>query len=171
MQSVALTTDQGCGTSNLAGAIVTAGFEYEARLTLPEGTCKTGTLVMLTYQNGGARVATLHPPAGAPAGTKYPAVERFKWTGVGTAQNPITLYYDDVSPYDGVDKRLMPMCTGDPRPDPVGAPYALGSNPDSVLPPADPAHTSCMIVSTESAGNGGTYEAYVFSRVDGWKSG
>ncbi len=51
-------------------------------------------------------------------------------------------------------------------------PFVLDANADDVLPPATERHgasTSCMIVSTEAAG--GTYEAYVYSKVDGWKSG
>ena len=157
-------------TSTFQGSSLNNGtFEYEARLSLPDNVtpCKSGSLVMFTYQSGSTRVATLHPP-GNTTGTKFPVVERIKWTGVGASQNPITLSYDDVYPYDGVGALVMPMCTSDPRPNPVGAPFVLGSNPDGVLPSG---HTSCMIVSTEAAGAGGTYEAYVYSKVDGWKSG
>ncbi len=42
---------------------------------------------------------------GSTTGTEYPVVERIKWTGLGTSQNPITLDYDDIYPYDGADKR------------------------------------------------------------------
>jgi hypothetical protein len=160
-----------CNTS-LNGTIVgtTGTFEYEARLTGDVINCKSGDLVMFTYQQGQTRVATLSPP-GPDAGTKFPVVERIKWTNVSTGQNPITIKYDDVYPYDGTnvagasDLRTMLMCTSDPRPNPGTAPFALGSNPDNVLT-GD--HTSCMIVSTESAG--GTYEAYVYSKVDGYRS-
>jgi hypothetical protein len=173
VQSVALDSTSGCGSGNFGGgsAVVTPGFEYEARLTLPAGTttCKTGTLVMLTYANGSTRVATLHPPAGV-SGAKYPVVERFKWTHIaGTV--PITLSYDDTGPTYGDVPVPMPMCIRDPR-SPAGTGYVLGSNLDNVLPGSD---TSCIISREQHTAvdpaDGGTYEAYVFSSVDGWKSG
>jgi hypothetical protein len=165
--AVALSENQACGTSPFGGGTtnITPGFEYEAKLTLPSGTCKSGSLVMFTYQNASQRVATLHPPGDPVNHLKYPVVERIKWTGLGTVQRPFKLSYDDIPPY-GDHLQEMPMCLSDPRPNPGSAPFALGSNPDSVLP-GD--HTSCMIVSAEYAG--GTYEAFVYSKVDGFRAG
>ena len=151
-----------CG-STFSGAALEGTFEYTAQLSLPDGVsaCKSGDLVMFTYNSGSNLVATLHP-IGNPGGAKYPVVERIRWDGLGSAQNPVTLYYDDAFPYDGADKRLMLECTSDPR---DGSEFGLGPSPESVLTDD---HTSCMIQSTDFAG--GQYEAYVFSSVDGWKS-
>ncbi len=144
---------------------VEGNFQYQAKLHAVNGDCKTGELVMLTYtsqQNG--LVATLHP-TNTTAGTKFPVIEWIKWTGLtGTAQNPVTLRYDDIAPY-GDATREMPMCKFDPRPD--GDSFGLNDATD-IFPEATPVHTSCMIVSTDSAG--GTYEAYVYSEVDGYRS-
>jgi hypothetical protein len=150
-----------CGTT-FSGTALVGTFEYTAQLSLPEGVevCKDEDLVMFTYASGSTLVATLHPE-GAGDGTKYPVVERIRWTGLGGAQNTVTLSYDDVAPYDGADKRLMLQCDSDPR----DGEFGLGPNPDSVLPTGE---TSCLIEATYSAG--GKYQAYVFSNVDGWKS-
>jgi hypothetical protein len=152
-----------CG-STFSGTALVGTFEYTAQLSLPDGVeaCKSDDLVMFTYKSGSTLVATLHPE-GAGGGTKFPVVERIRWTGLGIDQNAVTLYYDDVAPYDGADKRLMVQCTSDPR---DGTEFGLGPNPSSVLTDD---HTSCLIKATYS--DGGAYEAYVFSSVDGWKGG
>ncbi len=149
---------------------VEGNFEYKAKLYTVGGNCKVGELVMLTYTSQqNALVATLHPTS-ATTGTTFPVIEWIKWTGLPGSQNPVTLRYDDVAPYGDVT-REMPMCLYDPRPKPITDPFGLtevdeATNP--IFPAADPAHTSCMIVSTDSAG--GTYEAYVYSKVDGYRS-
>jgi hypothetical protein len=159
------------------GASTDGTFEYKARLGLVNGHCKDSALVMETFrQTPSSLVATLHPignpgttcPGGANC---FPVVERIRWTGLGTPQNPITLHYDDTYPYDGNGAPVMLMCLSDPRVTP-NAPidddrFTLKTSLTGVLPTA--VDTSCMIVSTDSAG--GSYEAWIYSSVDGWKGG
>src|SRR5438034_7090536 len=103
---------------------------------------------------------------------------------------PITLKYDDTAPYDGVDYpainningvgtndgwRVMKLCGSDPRPNPDTSPFDLGGNTPA-MPASDPTdgpHTSCMLQSTDSAGTGPnfrTYDAWIFSNVDGGRT-
>ena len=152
--------------STFTGGSTDGTFDYTAQLTAGTSGCKNSALVMVTYNDGTRRVATLHPAGnagtGCPGPTCLSVVERIRWGNLPLKQNPITLRYDDTYPYGDVTQE-MPMCIRDPRPDPVNHPFVLGSNPASVLPAP---HTSCMIISTETAG---TYEAYIYSSVDGYR--
>ncbi len=121
----------------LSGTVVGSSgtFEYEARLSGSQTACKTGDLIMYTYQQGSTRVATLSPP-GSNGGATFPVVERIKWTSVGANQNPITVKYDDVYPYNGKDAngnddlKTMLMCNADPR-----DPNATGPDAAFILKP------------------------------------
>lgn len=165
----------GLGFGGTGGAV-----DYSAQLVAQNGACKSSNVVMYSYTPGTNQLfATLNPVTGG--GTKYQVVEHIHWTGItGDSQNPITLKYDDVAPYDGVDTagiagndgwRVMKLCGSDPRPNPVTDPFNLGGNtPAMPAADADGAHTSCMLQSTDSAGsgpNGRVYDAWVYSLVDG----
>jgi hypothetical protein len=163
------------------GGVVT----YTAQL-VEDGGCKEDNVVMYSYTPGTNQLfATLNPIAGG--GTQYQVVEHIHWTGIGgDVQNPITLRYDDTAPYDGVDNaginninggtndgwRIMKMCGSDPRPAPDS--FDLGGV-TPVMPSADPLpaggqHSSCMLLSSFSAGDGPSdraYDAWVYSLVDG----
>lgn len=158
-----------------AGAV-----DYSAQLVENELGCKGDDVVMYSYTSGsGSFFATLNPVTGG--GPQYEVVEHIQWTGIsGDVQNPITLRYDDIAPYDGVDTagiagndgwREMKMCGSDPRPDATSDPFNLGGAiPDMPPSDADGAHTSCLLTSTFSAGTGTGdrhYDAWVFSKVDG----
>jgi hypothetical protein len=150
---------------------------YSAQLVANNG-CKSDDVIMYSYTPGTNQLfATLYPLT--PGGTKYQVVEHIHETGIsGSAQNPITLKYDDVAPYDGVDTpgiagndgfRIMRMCGSDPRSDPES--FDLGGATPAMPPDdADGAHTTCMLTNTFSAGSGPTdrtYDAWLYSRVDG----
>lgn len=166
------TVDPSCSTSFSGTTLSGTTAEYQAKLHSPDGgpTCKVGDLVMYTYKSGTELFATLHPTA---VGTKFKVVEHIRWEGLaGHAQNPVTLVYDDIAPYDGVDKRTMLLCKKDPRPDPVGFPFDLASGPlptlDAEVLPAG--ETTCMIESTDAAGStGATFDAWIYSNVDGYR--
>ncbi|MGH3136539.1 MAG: hypothetical protein ACRDPV_08615, partial [Gaiellaceae bacterium] len=136
--------------------------------------------------------ATLNPVT--PGGTTYEVVEHIHWTGItGDDQNRITLRYDDTAPYDGVDNsgihninggtndgwRVMKLCQSDPRPDPGSSPFDLDGNTPGMpaaetLPGPEGPHSTCMLQSTDSAGSGPsarTYDAWLFSTVDGARNG
>ncbi|HEU5207569.1 MAG TPA: hypothetical protein VFT94_08175, partial [Gaiellaceae bacterium] len=150
---------------------------YSAQLVANNG-CKEDDVIMYSYTPGTNRLfATLYPLT--PGGTQYEVVEHIHETGLsGSTQNPITLKYDDVAPYDGVDTagiagndgfRILQMCGSDPRPDPES--FDLGGATPA-MPPADAdgPHTSCMLTSTFSAGSGPSdrhYDAWLYSKVDG----
>jgi hypothetical protein len=144
--------------------------EYEARL-ITSGECKADPLVMYSYSDGAnGLLLNLHPTntvncAAVPRpATCYDVLEHIVWTGIDRdSQNPVTLYYDDVPPYDGVDKRLMLPCDSNT----LTGPWTLSANP---VMPGD--HTSCLLESTDSAGAGvddRSYEAWIFSSVDGYR--
>jgi len=151
------------------GNVFGSGVEYSAQLS-PNGTaCKTGDVVMYTYNLDGTRFATLHPASGS--GT-FKVVEHIRWRGFGEAQNPVTLWYDDDPPYDGANKKTMLLCKSDPRTDPTGDPFVLPStvSDTDVLPTNE---TSCMLRSTDSApastdsDTSRAYDAWIYSNVDG----
>jgi len=154
-----------CDGKTFTGGSTEGTFDYTAQLAVG-GVCKHSALVMGTYIDGNRRVATLHPTgtagSGCPGPTCLPVVERIRWGNLPLIQHPLKLWYDDTYPYGDVTQE-MPWCTRDPRPDPAHFPFGLGSDLQGVLPGT---HTSCMIISTETAG---TYEAYVFSSVDGYR--
>jgi hypothetical protein len=176
--------------NDLSGS--TGNVLYEARLIKKGADCKSGDVVMYSYKDTDNKLfASLHPTTGVDCtvtptpSSCYNVLERIYVTGLtGDGQNPVTIYYDDIPPYDGVadangrgGKRLMEQCLTDPR-DP-GSPWDIPSTP--AMPPAEGddltkngPHTSCMLQSTDSAGvlsSGRTYEAWIFSSVDGFRAG
>lgn len=166
--------------STFSGTTLSGGTaKYVAKLHSPGpggATCKSGELVMYTYKSGSDLFATLHPTSGS--GT-FKVVEHIHWEGldVGNTQNPVTLTYDDTAPYDGADKRTMLLCKKDPRPNAVDFPFDLPAGEltatfdATVLPSGE---TSCMIQSTDSAGtaeNARTYDAWIYSNIDGSRMG
>lgn len=172
---------QGFGFGGTGGTVV-----YEAQLVPINGDCKLDQLVMFwsTRSTPGSPdgdqelFATLNPVNENAA--PYEVVEHLRWTGIsGDSQNPIKLRYDDIPPYDGVDTaiagndgwREMKLCGSDPRPDKND--FELGGSTPAM--PADtPAHTTCMLQSTDSAGTGPNlrvYDAWLFSTVDGARGG
>jgi hypothetical protein len=148
--------------------------EYEAQLELKDGECKDDDLVMFTYKDGDDLFATLHPVTEPNVPDFFRVVEHITWEGVASAsdpyaQNPVTLWYDDIAPYDGVDtpgiagndgKWTMKLCKQDPR----TGDFTLDPDIDDadILPTGE---TTCMILSTDLAGD--KYEAWLFSNVDG----
>jgi hypothetical protein len=153
--------------------------EYFAQLVGVNGGCKTGNVVMYSYTEGTNKLfAALYPVT--PGGPLYEVVEHIHWTGItGNSQNMITLRYDDIAPYDGVDTagipgndgwRVMKFCDDDPRPDPTAAPFDLGGN----TPGMPAGETTCILQSTDSAGtllSGLSKDAWLFSFVDGARGG
>ena len=139
---------------------------YEAQL-VPQGDtpCKDSLVVMYSYvPDTNQLYATLHPPT--EGGTDpWEVVEHIRWTGITLdTQNPITLWYDDSPPYDGVGHTDLIPCNLDPRDDPNS--FVLPSHAD--LTPGS--ETSCMLASTDSAGSGPddrSYDAWIYSNVDG----
>jgi hypothetical protein len=139
---------------------------YEARLVPQSGRpCKSNLVVMYSYlPDINQLFATLHPPTGA-ANDPWEVVEHIHWTGITLdVQNPITLWYDDDPPYDGVGHTDLVPCNSDPRATPTS--FDLGAHGD--LTPG--AEKSCMLVATDSAGSGPDdriYDAWIYSSVDG----
>ena len=174
------TTSFSCSDTSPMSGVGFAGtggtLEYRAVLVAKaDGTCKSGDAVMYSQTSAGNHFyATLYPVTANPANL-YAVVENIHWTGItGSAQNPVTLQYDDIAPYDGVDTtsipgndgwRTMLRCASDPRPDPDG--FSLGT------PPADPGmptgETTCMLRSTDIAG--GIFDGWLYSLVDGSRGG
>ena len=148
---------------------------YEAVLVAQGGACKSGDAVMYSQASAGNELfAVLHPVVPPPpGGTTYQVVEHIVWTGItGNVQNPVTLEYDDIAPFDGLAPspwRTMLQCDTDPRPDPIGDPWDLGGNTPVMPPGGSPAHTTCMLRSTDIAGGG--FEAWLFSTIDGGRHG
>jgi hypothetical protein len=156
--------------------------EYRAVLVAKASNeCKTGDAVMYSQTSAGNNFnATLYPLTPDPT-KKFEVVENIKWTGItGNAQNPVTLQYDDIAPYNGVDTpgiagndglRTMLMCGSDPRLDPIGDPFDLGGThptmPDAAA--GESPHTTCMLRSTDIAG--GIFDAWLYSTVDGYRTG
>ena len=139
---------------------------YEAQL-VPQGTaCKDNFVVMYSYLPGTNQLfATLHPPA--EGGTDpWQVVEHIRWTGITLdTQNPITLWYDDSYPYDGNPHTDLVPCNSDPRTNPND--FELPASYGTLLPGTE---TSCILSSTDSAGSGPdnrTYEAWIYSNIDG----
>ena len=184
-----LTTTPTCDEP-FQGHALSATVLYEAQLVFQSLVCKDGDVVMYSFAPGTNELfATLHPVT--PGGTPYQVVEHLRRTGIGgDIQNPITLQYDDIAPFDGVDHaggtndgwRLMKLCGSDPRPFPSNPPLAAGESPFDLggNTPAMPAadgdgpHTTCMLQSTDSAGtgtSGRTYDAWLFSIIDGARGG
>ena len=105
-------------------------------------------------------------------GTKVPLVERIEWAFGGNAQNPFTVIFDDEFPFARADAHDMLYCKLEPR---DGSEFGLDDAYDelaettSVLPGSE---TSCLIQTTEHAetATGGTFVAYVYSSIDGWRS-
>jgi hypothetical protein len=140
--------------------------EYSAQLVPQDGDCKDSALVMYSYEpNTNQLFATLNPPT-EDASDPWEVVEHIRWTGITLdTQNPITLWYDDVAPYDGVSRTNLIPCDSDPRDDPTS--FALPASHPELMPAG---HTSCLLASTDSAGSGPddrSYEAWIYSEVDG----
>jgi len=163
----------GIGFGGTGGTVV-----YSAQL-VANGGCKSSNVVMYSYTPGTNQLFAVLSPA-TPGGTTYQVVEHISWTGItGDVQNPITLRYDDIAPYDGVDYpdvsgndgwRVMKLCNNDPRPDPISSPFDLDGN-TPVMPAGE---TTCMLQSTDSAGTAPSarvYDAWLFSTVDGARGG
>jgi len=91
----------------------------------------------------------------------------------GTPQPLMTLFYDDTFPFSQADATPMPFCQQDPR-DTTEFGLQPGLDPATVLPGTA---TSCLIQQTMSAvrpdavnhPDQGTYTAYVYSRLDGYR--
>jgi hypothetical protein len=138
---------------------------YSVQL-VANGGCKSDDMIMYSYTPGTNKLFAVLSPISP--GAHYESVEHIQWDGITLdTQNPITLWYDDTVPYDGADKVTLIPCNSDPRTDPES--FTLpGSAPHSTLMPSG--HTSCMLQSTDSAGSGPdnrSYDAWIFSTVDG----
>ncbi|HEX2346685.1 MAG TPA: hypothetical protein VHI12_08875 [Gaiellaceae bacterium] len=158
---------------------------YSAQLTPPpNGVCKQDLLLMTSVTSGtgdsSQMFATLSPLT--TGGAQNKVVEHIVWSGITKdIQNPITLLYDDIPPFDGVNHaggtndgfRVMQLCESDPRPNKNS--FDLGGNTPS-MPPADAdgPHTTCMLQSTDSAGantSNRSYDVWLFSLIDGLRGG
>jgi hypothetical protein len=155
--------------------------EYRAQLVFQGTSCKNESVLMysqtIANPNGSNEFfATLNPVT--PGGPEYEVVERIHWEGAtGDNQHLITLRYDDTRPYDGVENtstpaiegwRVMELCGSDPRPDPND--FELGAVSPALGADDNGPHTTCMLQSTVSAGegpNGRTYDAWLYSKIDG----
>ncbi len=159
VQPTCLTPFSGQAFGSAAGTVI-----YEAQL-VPQGTaCKNDLVVMYSYLPGTNQLfATLHPPT--EGGAPWEVVEHLRWTGITfDIQNPITLWYDDSPPYDGVGHTDLVPCNSDPRTNPNS--FVLPTHGD--LTPGS--ETSCLLVATDSAGSGPDdriYDAWIYSNVDG----
>ena len=139
---------------------------------------------LIDYSNSASeRTATLQPVGGD--GTYIPMVEYIKWD-LPTDGSQIELRYDDTVPY--TDPKEMLQCKMDPRANPsllgpVGGDesstadllLASGVTPDQVLPDTPAGYegrdgnvTSCWILTLSKDGE---YVAYVYSSIDGFRSG
>ena len=147
--------------------------QYRARLELNSlGQCKEENVVMFSFVPDTNEVFAQLSPVGS--GEDYEVVERIQWSEITIdLQNPVTLWYDDIPPYGDDRTRDLLPCNLDPRS--PARPFELPGNAPhpGLMPPVpagDPPHTSCLLESTDSAGSGPdnrTYEAWIFSTVDG----
>jgi hypothetical protein len=127
------------------------------------GKCAAGQeYVVFAWTAGGQQYAKLEPVGDG--AENVPAVEKITWSFSGSAQNPLTVYYDD-DLSDGLQPAEMPICVSDPR-DPQGdnPEFDLLSPVPDVMPSGA---TSCVIRSVEDAG--GIFTAYVYTTIDGWR--
>lgn len=92
---------------------------------------------------------------------QVPVVVKAYFSFEGTAQNPLTQYYDDLPPYDGQNAKVLQQCTSDP--------IKPGTDFDLVDPSADPRpadETSCL--ARKLTISGGSEIIWVFTKEDGW---
>ena len=131
-----------------------------------QGQPRRHVLVLAGYQP-----ALRDAPSPTEGGTDpWEVVEHIHWTGITLdTQNPITLWYDDSFPYDGAPPHVnLVPCNSDPRTDPND--FELPADHDGLMPDTNPETTSCMLSSTDSAGEGPddrSYDAWIYSNVDG----
>jgi hypothetical protein len=141
--------------------------DYKVQLAL----CKPNTTYALNAGqtgNGKPFVSLFAGDESEPLRT--PMLETIVWPyDPSLGQNQFTVIYTDTFPFVATSATTMKMCKTDPRDasDPTGLKlqYQDDGNKGAVLPGTE---TSCLVATTEDSN--GTFTAYVFSDVDGWRS-
>jgi hypothetical protein len=144
---------------------------YQIQLAEP---CKPDQTFIVSYTNGdGNRIASVTPVRNDLP--RIPMVEKITWS-LPTDGHQLTLIYDDILPY-GTQSTALPgdgptdalTCKLDPRASEFGLNSlydTYGAESDAVLRTGQ---TSCLIEATTSSADG-TYVAYIYSAIDGWRS-
>lgn len=149
--------------------VASTGTRYTVQIK--SDTCKSGAFVLEAYApDSSIRVANFHPVNGG-GGTIF-VVEKMEWSYLGLDQpdpaNRRLNYDDDLT--DSYPKRAMPYCLLDPRVD--GSDFDLEVTTGVLPTGATPAHSSCLISTSESAdtSTGGKRVDFAYSSLDGLRT-